>query len=184
MEKSHFKVTGRAIWICISLGVSMLSSYAVPQPNSISMGQLASLIVTTFSFLAGFLVAAIAVVGYSTDVVARHGWKTASIYRESFENNLRRYAMHFVLYLLSILIVMTWSLFDGYTPELLWKISALVCVFSLFMAFSLLFEILGQHISMYDTVVENIKSKETCDDIKKFSDISGQLLNTKEGKET
>lgn len=162
----------------------MFSSCVVPQPTRESAGQLASLIVTTFSFLAGFLVAAIAVVGYSTDVVARYGWKTASMYRMSFENNLRRYAMHFVLYLLSILIVMTWSLFDGHTPDFLWKFSVFVCVFSLLMAFSLPFEILEQHTSMYDAVIENLKNKEIDDAIKEFSNISDQLIGEHKRKET
>lgn len=168
MEKSLSNISIRTAWIIISLIISACS-IAIPQPlDADSLRQVASLVVTTFSFLAGFLIAAIAVVGYSTEVVARHGWQVAVHYRKSFKTRLERYAAHFVLYLLAIIIVISWSYIKIPIPKWFWYVSCLICTFALLMAFSLPYEIIMQHISMYDAVIEKEKEKDAKQDALKY----------------
>lgn len=168
MEKLPHNLPIRKIWITISLLLSVASLYiSAPQSDEI-LRQIETLVVTTFSFLAGFLIAAIAVVGYSTEVVARHGWEVATIHRESFKIHLERYALHFVLYLVAIIFMIFMSFIKSPIPEALWMISSFVCTFALMMSFSLPYEIIKQHISIYDAVIEKAKKDKIEADASNF----------------
>lgn len=184
MEKLRSKGVMRKIWICVSVVLALLCTMIAQPTDHEALKQISSLVVTTFSLLAGFLIAAIAVTGYSADVVARQGWQVIKHYKNSFEMHLSKYAIYFSIYLIAIILLISWSYVKNPLNDTLWEISCFVCAFSLCMSFSLPYEIIQQHTDMYDAILEEAINNAIIKDSSEFSEISDQLIHHKNSSPT
>lgn len=170
MEKSHSNSIRN--WLIVTAGLSsVFISLNITFPiEDDTLSVLASLVVTTFSFLAGFLIAAIAVVGNSTRVVAQLGWQTLVNYRDSYILYLNRYIFYFIAYLISIMCVILLFYTNPYRHEYLFRFFLGIIIFSFLVSFLLPYEIVHQHISIYDAIITKGKKEAVGRDKEKFKE--------------
>ena len=159
-------MTSSVNWKAVRVGIlgivlSSLSAY-YGQPLIHENTEAINLIVTTFSVLAGFLVAIIAIIG-DPALLPPGSWRAAEMERGKVIARLRRHRMLFLLYLITLLFIFLAVLIpDKYYSVIIWleRIFLFTGVLAFTMSFLLPSSLMQAQEERINTIIEHKRSEE------------------------